>query len=279
MQIDDSHYWREELVRITKTLRPKAAPPRWSARAQEVLARDIAIGFFVVRKLYEHNKLSSLSHYTDVHVLEYPLVGADPSTREAPYAPSTGDRRHGDPLSMGMVSFWNKNEFLSHYDLAGERTELCHFVDLADRFIHGYASILTRDSTRNWSSVYLVADRWRNFHIWCISVADVAGVFMSVARDYPTEMVSFLGPREEGRNQELRRDYYVLGWRCKRHRDRLRRMSRLVQSSGLGREAAIGEISRLCCCSRGLVRRLHGHLLNWIPECNSTELDGRQGQY
>ena len=271
MHVDDSHYWREELVRIAQTLKPKAAPPRWSARAQEVLARDIAIGFFVVRKLYEHNKLSSLTHYTDVHVLEYPLAVADAGTSEAPHAPSTGDGRHGDLLSVGTVSFWNKQKFLSHYDLARERTELCHFVDLADRFIHGYASILTRDSARNWSSVYLVADRRRNSHIWCISVADIAGVFMSVARDYPTQMVSFLGSREENRNQELRRDYYVLGWRCKRHRDRLRKMSRLIQNSNPERKAAVREISRLCCCSQGLVRRLHDHLLNWIPECNGTE--------
>ena len=202
MQVDDSHYWREELVRIGKSLKPKPDPPRWSVRAQNVLERDIAIGFFVVRKLYEHNKLSSLAHYTDVQVLAYPLAAGKAGARGAPTAPSTTNERPWDALEAGTVSYWNKHRFLSYYDLLRERRELWHFVDLADRFIHGYASILTRDSTRNWSAPYLVTDWDRNANIWFVSISDIAKVFKSVAQDYPNDIVSFLGPAEQKRPRQ-----------------------------------------------------------------------------
>lgn len=276
MQVDDSQYWREELVRIARALRPKANPPRWSPRAQNVLERDIAIGFFVVRKLYEHNKLSSLAHYTDVQVLEYPRAVTTTGSRGARTTPLTIGGRRSALLEAGTISYWNKHRFLSRYDLAREKRKFRHFVDLADRFIHGHASILTRDSTRNWSNVYLVNDRDRNSFVWSVSVSDIDSVFISVAQDYPNEVVSFLGPAEENRTQELKRDYFVLGWNCGRHRDRLRHMSHLVQKSTLGRHATIRETAIRCGCSQGLVRRLYGHLLNWTdgvkeePRCDAS---------
>ena len=263
MQVDDSQYWREELSRIARPLRSKRSPPRWSARAQNVIERDIAIGFFVVRKLYEHNKLSSLAHYTDVQVLEYPLAAAPPTTTAGSAA----------TLQARTVSYLNKHRFLSRYDWARERRKLWHFVDLADRFIHGYASALARDSTRNWSSVYLVNDRDRNSVLWCISVSDIVGVFASVAQDYPNEMVVFWGPAEKKRKQELQRDYFVLGWSCDRYRDRMRHMSRLVRASNRRRGATVQELATRCGCSQGLIRRLYDHLLNWADEDKEERRD------
>ena len=271
MQVDDSRYWREQLVQIAKTLQRKTDPPRWTARAQNVVERDIAIAFFLIRKLHEHQKLSSLAHYTDVHILTYPLIATESLDAENSSAANSSHEIQDHLLPAGRVSFLNKNRFLSYYDFEHSNVERCHFVDLADRFIHGYASIVTRDSTRNWDNVYLVADRRRNSCAWRVSISDIAGVFSAVAKDYPSKLVCFLGPKETNEKKELQRDYYVISWNCKRHRDRLCQISRLIQNCTLDRETAVQIISTRCSCSQGLVRRLYRHLLNWIPAPDNAE--------
>ena len=55
----ESRYWKEELARIAKTLKPFRKPLRWSERACCIVERDIMIGFFIIRRLIELHKKSS----------------------------------------------------------------------------------------------------------------------------------------------------------------------------------------------------------------------------
>ena len=266
MQVDESRYWKEELYRIAKTLKQKRNPRRWTLRAQNVLERELAVGFFITRKLYENNKLSSLSHYTDMRLRSYPLKITAGHNHADLFARSTSPSdRPVEPLKPGTVSFLNKHRFLEKYDFTKEIEQSWHFIDVADRFIHGYASVPVRDSARNWSDVYLVSDRSRNVYMWRISVAGISDLFSAVANDYPTDVVGFLGPKRKSATEEMERDYYVLSWSAVRYKCLLREMAKMVQESVVSREQTIKDVSEHLTCSEGLVRRLYWHLMAARP--------------
>ena len=265
MQVDDSGYWREELVRIAKSLRAVRNPPRWSARLQNVLERDISIGFFVIRKLHEHEKLSSLAHYTDIHVLRHALAGEKTRAGRAGTGNTATTETDQYPLRTGRISYLNKHRFLSMYDFDNGTSELCHFIDLSNQFIHGYASATARDSTRNWNRIYLVPQKKRNSTAWSVSVRKVAQLFEAVAQDYPYAASYFLGPREEKEKNERERDYLAIAWSTEEDYKRLRELAGLIQNTSLDRGATIQATARTLHCSQGLVRRLYNHLLHWEP--------------
>lgn len=275
MQVDDSQYWREELVRIAQSLRFLHNPPRWSVRRQNVLERDIAIGFFVIRKLHEHEKLSSLAQYTDVHVLRHALAAETATAGRA----GTGDTETPETgrnlLKEGRVSYLNKHRFLSKYDFHNGTSELCHFIDLSNQFIHGYASATARDATRNWNTIYLAPQKNRNTTAWSVSVRKVAQLFRAVAQDYPCASSSFLGPREQNEKKERERDYLTIAWSTEGDYKRLRELSALIQNTSLDRAATIQAAAKKLHCSQGLVRRLYKHLLHWqaVPRPCSPEAE------
>ena len=268
MQVDDSRYWREELDRIAKTLKRRRRPHRWSLRAQNVLERDLAVGFFIIRRLYENNKLSSLSHYTDIRLRSYPLKGtAGHNSVDSSGRSTSPGNLLVESLNPGTVSLLNKHRFLEKYDFTKEREESWHFIDVADRFVHGYASVPVRDSTRNWSAVYLASDRSRNSFMSCISVAVIADLFTAVVEDYPTNALGFLGPKERREKEEMERDYLVLNWNTAWYGDRLQEMAKTVQCSTKNRQETIKAVSERFSCSEGLVRRLYSHL-KWARIAN-----------
>lgn len=275
MQVDESCYWKEELYRIAKTLKRKRRPPKWSLRAQNILERDLAVGFFITRKLYENNKLSSLSHYTDIRLQSYPLKIAAGDNRADSFSPSSPSDRPLQPLKSGTVSFRNKHRFVEKYDFAKEKMELWHFVDVADRFIHGYASVPERDSSRNWSDVYLVSDRSRNVNLWQISVSDISALFNAVACDYPTDMLTYLGPEEKSAAKERGRDYYVLSWSSVCHGQVLLEMARVVQGGSENKQDVVRNVSERFSCSEGLVRRLYEHL-RWVNVAFADEAAAKE---
>lgn len=68
----ESIYWKEELHRIAKGISPVARPKRWSERLVCTVERDLIIGFFILRRLIELNKVSSRISKSKVEIHGYP---------------------------------------------------------------------------------------------------------------------------------------------------------------------------------------------------------------
>jgi hypothetical protein len=156
----ESCYWKEELTRIAKTIRPVQKPVRWSERAHCVIERDLMIGFFIVRRLIELHKVSSKTRDYSMTVFSYPVRGK-------------------------QVHRMNVDNYWKTYDLENERRESKKPLYLSNQFIHAYTSFVARDQTRNWSDVYIVSDYDRNDCIWRIPLAQIRGLFSVAAQDYP----------------------------------------------------------------------------------------------
>jgi hypothetical protein len=156
----ESCYWKEELERIAKTIRPVQKPVRWSERAHCVVERDLMIGFFIVRRLIELHKVSSKTRDYSMTVFSC-------------------------PVRVKHVHRMNAHDHCETYDLQNEKRASKKPFYLSNQFIHAYTSFVARDKTRNWSDVYIVSDYDRNECIWRIPVAQIRGLFSVASHDYP----------------------------------------------------------------------------------------------
>ena len=156
----ESRYWKEELTRIAKTIRPTKTPPRWSERGHCVVERDVMVGFFIVRRLIELHKVSSATRDFIMRVFSC-------------------------PARAKRVHWFNEHDIHELYDLGRERRETKKPLYLSNQFIHAYTSFVARNESRNWSDVYVVSDFDRNDCIWRIPISEIRRLFKVAAQDYP----------------------------------------------------------------------------------------------
>jgi hypothetical protein len=159
----ESFYWKEELIRISRTIRPKKRPARWTDRAHCLVERDLMLGFFMVRRLIELHKVSSSTRDLWLQVFSCPS--------------------RGPPIHR--MNGLHINEV---YDLATEKREMRKPAYIANQFIHAYTSYVVRDDSRNWSCIYVVSDFDRNDRLWRVPVSEVRRLFLTAAHDNVTNM-------------------------------------------------------------------------------------------
>lgn len=159
----ESRYWKEELLRIEKTLRPVRKPPRWTERTHCGAERDLMIGFFILRRLIELNKVSSKTRDFRMEVYCCPNLGID-------------------------ITHINHHFFFENYDLENEAKEIKKPLYMSNQFIHAYTSFVGRDESRNWSDVYIVSDFDRNDCIWRVPISVIRELLKSASDDYPSKL-------------------------------------------------------------------------------------------
>lgn len=54
----ESCFWKEDLIKHAKRLKPSKKPKRWSERAVVNFEKELIISFFYIRKLLESKKVS-----------------------------------------------------------------------------------------------------------------------------------------------------------------------------------------------------------------------------
>ena len=165
----ESRYWKEELSRIAKTIKPFRKPPRWSERAHCIVERDLMIGFFIIRKLIELNKVSSRTRDFSMKVYSCPTKG-------------------------GPVTWLNKDWIYDTYDIENEKAEIKKSRYISNQFVHSCTSYVLRDETRNWSDVYVVSDFDRNDRIWRIPIPIIRRLFVLASDDYPSQIRALFDP-------------------------------------------------------------------------------------
>ena len=165
----ESRYWKEELSRIAKTIKPLRKPRQWSERACCVVERDLMIGFFIIRRLIELNKVSSRTRDFSMKVYSCP-------TRKIKIT-----RLDGHWIPDG-------------YDLENEKTETKKPTYISNQFIHAYTSFVLRDETRNWSDVYVISNFDRNDCIWRIPISVIRELFELASDDYPSRLEYVFDP-------------------------------------------------------------------------------------
>lgn len=172
----ESCYWKEELWRISRTLKPVRNPKRWSERAHGVVERDVTIGFFLLRRLIELHKLSSKIASRPLRIYSCKSVGK----------------------SVNLLNRWRLWDL---YALEKEQLETKSPLYIANQFVHAYTSVVRRDASRNWSEVYVVSDFDRQNCVWRVPIETIRSTFEDAASDYPNSAKYVYDPKK--------RDYRV----------------------------------------------------------------------
>ena len=55
----ESRYWKDELLKHAKRLKPVNNPPRWTENLVETFQREIITSFFYIRKLIENKRITT----------------------------------------------------------------------------------------------------------------------------------------------------------------------------------------------------------------------------
>ena len=159
----ESGYWKEELARIAKTLKPLRKPPGWSEQACCIVERDIMIGFFIIRRLIQLNKVSSRTRGFSMKVYSCPAQGIE-------------------------ITEMNNHRISDNYDVENEKSETKSPKYISNQFIHANISFVFPDETGNWSDVYVVSDHDHQKHIWRVPIHVICELFQLASDDYPSHI-------------------------------------------------------------------------------------------
>lgn len=156
----ESRYWKEDILKHAKNLKPVKKPTRWSERAQVNFEKEIIVSFFMIRKLIETHKVSSKTKNHKLQVMR---------------CPCTKDIVH-------ELNWWNIRET---YDLENEQQVTKKSLFISNQLIHGGVIYPYRDETRNWAGVLTCSDYEKESYIYNIPVSEIIEFFNIVGHDYP----------------------------------------------------------------------------------------------
>ena len=108
----ESRFWKDDLLKHVKALKPVKHPSRWSEKKQVNFEKEIIISFFKIRKLFETNRVSSASRKYNAKIFRYP-VGEKKVNKETIVAALGKFRERADAAVPHIIPLLNtKDEWI-----------------------------------------------------------------------------------------------------------------------------------------------------------------------
>ena len=155
----ESVYWKEQLSKISKALRPVDNPRRFSERYVCETERDITVGFFLLRRMIELQRVTC--DISEGQILAYRV----PASR--------------------VANLLNRHRIEENYDWPAEKQTQLPIRSACNQFMHFYLLELSRGKNRNWVNAFVVSDFDRLKYVWRVPVATIAFLFDQASKSYP----------------------------------------------------------------------------------------------
>lgn len=161
----ESRYWKEDLLKLAKDLRPVQNPPRWSERLVVNFEKRLVMHFLLVRKLLDDNKVSRKAQSFQAKVFMFKPKGRRVTKLNDAILEKNWDLATSHPVTKG-ISF------------------------IANQLIHHAVLYALRvgNGDRNWDGVYVTSDREKNNALYWIPILVIAKIMEVVGSDYPEKM-------------------------------------------------------------------------------------------
>ena len=159
----ESSYWKEFLAETAKDIRRVPCPKRLTQRRYEIVERNIAISFFILRRLIERQRVSKKIIDFSMEVFSWPSTGKIPT-------------------------LLNNHRIHELYDFSKEQAQTKKPIYVCNQIIHAYSTELIVDETRNWDSILSVSDYDRKNCIWRIPMDRIVDLLNTASKDYPSSM-------------------------------------------------------------------------------------------
>lgn len=164
--IYESFPWKEELLKIKKSLEHREVQKRWNNRSYFLFEKEIFISFYIIRKLIEADKFS-----TKNREMKIPC--------------------HMFPTSEKKVTKFNKHRIEVLYDFSKYKMDEIRLIDLCHQIIHSYIFDPVFAENKKVIGFWVTSDRRRNRSLYCIFIDDVIKLFNILGNDYPNYMNSY----------------------------------------------------------------------------------------
>lgn len=115
--IHESYYWRNELIKISGKIQKKIKVQKsWSNSKYAKLEKNLMIGFYIIRKLMEGNKLTNKLGSSNFQLKEY-------------------------KSSKLNITLLNNHRFYENYDLQNHKIVKRDLKFLINQFVHSYTFV------------------------------------------------------------------------------------------------------------------------------------------
>ena len=161
----ESSYWKNELEKIGAAITKRCHHQRrWPETSLAKLEREVMIGSFIVRKLMDSNKITTILSNSDVALSYYPFNG-----------------RH-------VPDHFNWHNIERFYDVESHSEIKLPLREVCNQLIHSFVFLpLLDEASRHLAGILFSSDKRRNAYLYEIEAGKLVDVFHSVASSYPTK--------------------------------------------------------------------------------------------
>jgi len=159
----ESCYWKDPLLEMADRLIELSRKDEWTEDEGAQFERDVFIGFYSVRKLFEAPaKVSDESRSMKLKIVRFP-------------------KRSGQPL----VDWYNRDEIWKLYDIGNGQVEERDAVFVTHRMIHSFIFIPSAPCDAEQDGMFFTSDTDKEKNIYFIELNEVVRLFRDVGTDYP----------------------------------------------------------------------------------------------
>jgi len=142
-----SYYWKKELIKLSRKLTKRLTQTNWWTEVQHgTFEKEIMIGFYIIRKLIEANKLSNEIVSTKIKGFKFPNIGK-------------------------TIHVMNNHRFYEFFNFDNPKPNNFNLIFLANQIVHSYLfspSFDPEDFSLN--GIHFSSDKDRNTWLYEISI-------------------------------------------------------------------------------------------------------------
>jgi hypothetical protein len=163
--ISDSVPWKEELLRIARSIERRTTQRRWTERTSFLVERDLMNGGYALRRLNEARKVSDELAAERITVQRHVLVGAP-------------------------IDTWNRHEFWEYFDMQNPEPVDLTLTEFSNQLIHSWVWSLsaTEDAPHRFNGVWVSSDWASKTCLYFISAETLIALFRAVGLDEVVEV-------------------------------------------------------------------------------------------
>lgn len=158
--IDDSSYWKNDLLKVAKKLERKTKQKRYTQRTFLNLEKEIFFSFYAIRKLIEAKKLSDNAANLIVSVSSFPKTGKP-------------------------VTILNRHKPHELYNFIKKKNESLNIGFVCNQIIHSYIFAYYFGEDGKLEGFFFNSDKMRNEKLYLIDINEIAKLLVKIGRDYP----------------------------------------------------------------------------------------------
>ncbi len=162
--ISESRYWKRPLLAMARRIRKLQQPGFWSERQFAQIEKDVFIGFYSIRKLFEApTKVTDTTKRATVSLKCH-------VNREAPVPWQTNNRIH------------------DHYELEVIQEESRPISFVANLIVHSFIFMPALNDKGGLEEIYFTSDYEKDRKLFVIATDELVRIFELVGNDFPKEI-------------------------------------------------------------------------------------------